>query len=174
MTADPVPCLDCHRPLKDPASIARQRGRYCQEIFEGDTHISPKPRRPGRRRRLPEDQHLTGFPDLTERTPAVADTAAAERIAEALEQYQKNFTRMLAPDTTKTDCDASIQYCIYFFAYAALLARLREHDEFDADLFATWLEETAEDGGGCGELVYEWRQALAAGQPIEFPDLDAT
>ncbi|MCU1687832.1 MAG: hypothetical protein JWQ81_8571 [Amycolatopsis sp.] len=172
MTADPVPCLDCHRPLKDPASIARQRGRYCQEIFEGDTHISPKLRRPMRRKRLPEDRPFPDFP--TERTPAVTDQTAAERIAEALEQYQTNFTRMLAPETSRTDRDASIQYCIYFFAYAALLARLREHDEFDADLFATWLEETAEDGGGCGELVHEWRQALAAGQPITFPNLDAS
>lgn len=104
----------------------------------------------------------------------MSDQTAAERITEALKQYQKNFTRMLAPDTSRTDRDASIQYAIYFFAYAALLERLREHDEHDANLFATWLEETAEDGGGCGELVHEWRQALAAGQPITFPDLDAS
>jgi hypothetical protein len=48
--ATAVQCEDCHRPLKDPASIARGRGRICQAVFEGDTHISPVPRRPSRRR----------------------------------------------------------------------------------------------------------------------------
>jgi hypothetical protein len=73
VTADPVPCLDCHRPLNAPESVARKRGRHCQEVFEGDTHISPKPRRPMRRKRLPEDEPFPNFPKLTERTPAVTE-----------------------------------------------------------------------------------------------------
>lgn len=74
MTDDTAVCLDCHRPLKDPASIARQRGRYCQEIFEGDTHISPKPRRPARRKRLAEDRPFPGF-GLREQVAALGDLA---------------------------------------------------------------------------------------------------
>ncbi|WP_418189808.1 DUF6011 domain-containing protein [Amycolatopsis orientalis] len=57
-------CCDCHRPLTDPVSVARRRGPVCTVKFEGDTHTSPKPRRPARRRRLPEDEPLTGFPPL--------------------------------------------------------------------------------------------------------------
>lgn len=75
---DPVPCLDCHRPLKTPESVARKRGRHCQEIFEGDTHIAPKPRRPMRRKRLPEDEPFPNFP--IERTTTVDDV---DRIYEA-------------------------------------------------------------------------------------------
>jgi hypothetical protein len=45
----PAVCEDCHRPLKDPASIARGRGPVCQAVLEGDTHISPAPRRPPQR-----------------------------------------------------------------------------------------------------------------------------
>lgn len=57
-------CLGCERPLTHPDSIARQRGRVCQEKFEGDTHVTPIPRRQ-RRKRLPEDEVLTDFPPLT-------------------------------------------------------------------------------------------------------------
>lgn len=48
--ATAVQCEDCHRPLKDPDSVARGRGPICQAAFDGDTHISPQPRRPSRRR----------------------------------------------------------------------------------------------------------------------------
>lgn len=57
-------CRRCHRPLTDPVSVQRQRGPKCNAIYEGDTHRTPKPRRPARRRRLPEDEPLTGFPPL--------------------------------------------------------------------------------------------------------------
>lgn len=86
--ADPlelVQCLGCHRPLKDPDSRKRQRGRVCQEQFEGDTHVTSKPRRPGRRKRLPEDQPITGFPDLTGRTTPMATTARDHLDAYAVE-----------------------------------------------------------------------------------------
>lgn len=57
-------CLDCERNLTHPDSRARGRGRVCQEKFEGDTHVTPTPRRM-RRKRLPEDEVLTDFPTLT-------------------------------------------------------------------------------------------------------------
>jgi len=61
--AAPTKCQDCERPLTDPDSIARRRGPVCQAVFEGDTHVTPNPRR-YRRKRLPEDEVLTDFPPL--------------------------------------------------------------------------------------------------------------
>ncbi|HET6290470.1 MAG TPA: DUF6011 domain-containing protein [Amycolatopsis sp.] len=60
-------CRDCHRPLTDPVSVARHRGPVCNTKFEGETpasHVTPKIRRSARRRRLPEDQIITDFPEL--------------------------------------------------------------------------------------------------------------
>jgi recombinational DNA repair protein (RecF pathway) len=61
-------CLDCGRPLDHPDSIARERGRVCQEKFEGDTHVTPMPRRM-RRKRLSEDQVITGLDELVTPQP---------------------------------------------------------------------------------------------------------
>lgn len=61
-------CLDCERQLTDPDSIARERGRVCQEKFEGDTHVTPMPRRM-RRKRLPEDEAITGLDELVTPQP---------------------------------------------------------------------------------------------------------
>jgi hypothetical protein len=109
-------CLDCHRPLKDPASIARQRGRYCQEIFEGDTHIAPKPRRPARMKRLAVDEPFPDF--LTERATAVIENSEAAEILAAA----RNIAPEVDPGVVRTIVVAAMN------ALDGLIAQAHEDD----------------------------------------------
>jgi hypothetical protein len=89
----------------------------------------------------------------------VSDPAitAEARIAESLEKFQANWTRMLDPDTSSTDQAASIQHAILFFTYAVLLSEIASFDPDRADWLAGWIDDQLEDGGA-GEVVYAWRQ----------------
>jgi hypothetical protein len=96
---------------------------------------------------------------------------AKERVTEALNQYQANYRRVMALDTTTTDRNQSVINMIRFFSFAVLLETIRRTDVEQANALGDWLDSMLEDNGA-GEWVAEWQMQLAAGRPIELPDLE--
>lgn len=85
MTDETATCEDCHRPLKDAASVARGRGPVCQRKYADDTRIGPPPRP----KRSCEDVPFPGFP-TPERTPAVAERTELEHLVEVVADAAPN------------------------------------------------------------------------------------
>jgi hypothetical protein len=139
-------------------------------VFEGDTHVTPAPRR-HRRRRLPEDQHLTGFPELDpERTGRMSD-AVTQLITERLDEFQglaRQTDEAIINGTTEPP--ASYAWQTRNFVEATYLAVLTQIKPDLAEATAAWVKDALEAADGTVlEVVYDWRQQLATGQPLWLP-----
>jgi hypothetical protein len=93
-------------------------------------------------------------------------TTAQDHIADTLDRAQKCWDEVLnpnAPDNT------AVSLLIYHVTTAVLLEHLRRLEPGLTELLVPWL--CGVDGGifadgYAGELLYQWRQQLAADQPL--------
>lgn len=98
-------------------------------------------------------------------------TAASEHIADTLDRAQKCWDAVVgigSPDDPPSD-RTHIAWFICHVTTAVLLEHLRRADPALADHLVDWLlsEGSIFADGLAGELLYQWREQLAAGQPME-------
>jgi hypothetical protein len=98
----------------------------------------------------------------------MADQTPREVIKDALDRFQRNFDRMVDPAASEEDRRQSVANSIHFFSYVTLLEEIRRSNPERAEQLNRWIGDMLEDGG-CGEIVYQWREELAAGREITLP-----
>lgn len=105
---------------------------------------------------------------------------ALHRIIDTLDRAQKCWDATVgigSPDDPPSD-RTHIAWFIHHITSAVLLEHIRRLDPVLADRLCPWL--LGEDGifadGYAGELLYQWRQQLAAAQPLNpiGPDEERT
>lgn len=99
--------------------------------------------------------------------------SAAEYIAQQLDWAQRCFDLTMGtqpehgPGTPRYD--QGITGTICGWQQALLMEIVRKLNPDVADRLADDMEGALDDGGIVAELLYEWRQNLAAGKPISEP-----
>jgi hypothetical protein len=95
-------------------------------------------------------------------------TTAQDHIADTLNRAQGCFELTVDPTGTPTGRRVAVNLFIHHVTSAVLLEHLRRLDQTLADQLVPWM--LAEGGifedGYAGEMLHEWRQQLAAGQPM--------
>jgi hypothetical protein len=109
-------------------------------------------------------------------TPTDAGTTSAAFIDDALGRAQANFAAMLDLDLSKQTRSMSQAWFIHHTTIVILLENLRRLDPELADRLVPWA--LGPDGiftdSYAGELAYEWRQQITAGEPLSPIAPDAT
>lgn len=109
-------------------------------------------------------------------SPVASGTPSAAFIDDALGRAQANWAAMLDLDLPKHDQRMSQAWFIHHTTIVILLENLRRLDPDLADRLVPWA--LGPDGiftdSYAGELAYEWRQQLTAGEPLSPIAPDAT
>jgi hypothetical protein len=98
-----------------------------------------------------------------------ADDTATTYITEALDRAQANFTASVDPAVGRRDHRQHIGWFVQDVVAVVLLENLRRLNPALADRLTDWVlsENGIFDDGYAGELLHEWREQIAAGQPLD-------
>jgi hypothetical protein len=96
-------------------------------------------------------------------------TTAQNHIADTFNRAQLCWDSMLDPDYPDDDRRTVINLFIYHVTVAVLLEHVRRLKPDLADQLTGWLfgEPTIFEDGYAGELLHQWRQQVAAGEPMD-------
>ena len=95
-------------------------------------------------------------------------TTAQAHIADTLDRAQRCWERIVDHRLLDSQRREATNLFLYHVTTAVLLENIRRLDPALADRLTGWMlrDEGIFEDGYAGELLYEWRQQLAVGQPM--------